>query len=67
MANKKKYKKSIDLFHEKTGELVRIIRFKTPKEFDHFLHSYRLMRYPGYNWRYSKNIDRKRNYFEEKN
>jgi hypothetical protein len=61
MANKEKYKKSIELFHEKTGELVRTIRFKTPKEFDKFLHSYRLMRYPGYNWRYIKNTSRKRN------
>ena len=51
MANKEKFNKSIELFHEKTGELVRVIRFKTPKEFDHFLSGYRLMRYPGYDWR----------------
>ena len=59
MVNKKKYKKSIELFHEKSGELVGVIRFKTPKEFDYFIYSYRLMRYPGYNWRNHKNIRRK--------
>ena len=59
MSNKEKYKKSIELFHEKTGELVRVIRFKNSKEFDYFLYSYRLMRYPGYNWRYHKNNCRK--------
>ena len=59
MANKEKYKKSIELFHEKTGELVRVIRFKNLKEFDYFLSGYKLMRYPGYNWRYRKKIRRK--------
>ena len=59
MDNKKKYKKAIELFHEKSGELVRVIRFKKPKEFDHFLYSYSLMRYPGYNWRYHNNIRKK--------
>ena len=59
MVNKERYKKSIELFHEKTGELVRVIRFKNPKEFDNFLYRFRLMRYPGYNWRYHKNIKRK--------
>jgi hypothetical protein len=58
MTNKEKYKKSIELFHEKTGELVRIIRFKSPKEFNNFLSGYRLMRYPGYNWRFHKRIKR---------
>ena len=54
MTNKDNFKKSIELFHGKTGGLVRVIRFKNIKEFDYFLHSYRLMRYPGYNWRYHK-------------
>jgi hypothetical protein len=36
---------------KKTGEHVRVIRFKSTKEFDYFLSSYRLMRYPGYDWR----------------
>jgi len=55
MVNKKKYKKSIELFHEKSGELVRIIRFKNSKDFDNFLYGYSSMRYPGYNWRDCKN------------
>jgi hypothetical protein len=59
MSNKEKNRTSIELYHEKTGELVRVIRFKNPKEFDNFLCSYRLMRYPGYNWRYHKKIRRK--------
>ena len=56
MSNKEKYNKSIELFHEKTGDLVRVIKFKNIKDFDYFLSSYRLMRYPGYNWRYHKKI-----------
>ena len=59
MANKEKFNKSIELFHEKTGELVRVIRFKSTKEFDYFLSGYRLMRYPGYDWRAHKKIRRK--------
>jgi len=54
MANTKKYKKSIELFHEKSGDVVRVIRFKNSKDFDNFLCGYRSMRYPGYNWRYCK-------------
>jgi hypothetical protein len=61
-----KIKKSIELFHEKTGELVRIIRFKDSKDFDYFLHGFKSMRYPGYNWRYRKNTSKKRNYSKEK-
>ena len=59
MANKEKFNKSIELFHEKTGELVRVIKFKNIKEFDYFLSGYRLMRYPGYDWRVHKKIRRK--------
>jgi hypothetical protein len=59
MVNNKKYKKSIELYQEDSGELVRVIRFKNSKDFDYFLNSYSLMRYPGYNWRYHKNIRRK--------
>jgi hypothetical protein len=66
MVNKKKYKKSIELFHEKSGELVRIIRFKNSKDFDNFLYGYSSMRYPGYNWRDSKNNGRKRRFHEAK-
>ena len=49
-----KFKKSIELFHEKSGEIVRVIRFKKEKEFDDFLYAFRSMRYPGYDWRYRK-------------
>lgn len=49
-----KFKKSIELFHEKSGDVVRVIRFKKAKEFDDFLYAFRSMRYPGYNWRYRK-------------
>jgi len=31
MANTKKYKKSIELFHERSGDVVRVIRFKNSK------------------------------------
>ena len=55
MVNNKKYKKSIELFHEKSGDVVRVIRFKNPKDFDYFLYGYKSMRYPGYKWRYCKN------------
>lgn len=61
MVNKNnKNKKSIELFDEKSGELIRIMRFKTPKEFEYFLYSYQLMRYPGYNWRYHTKIKKKK-------
>ena len=66
MVNQKN-KKSIELFHEKTGEVIRIIRFKKPKDFDYFIYSFKSMRYPGYNWRYCKNNGRKGIYCEEKN
>ena len=52
--NTVKYKKSIELFHEKSGDVVRVIRFKNQKDFDYFLYGYRSMRYPGYKWRYCK-------------
>ena len=67
MVNNKKYKKSIELFHEKTGEVVRNIRFKNSKDFDYFLYGYKSMRYPGYNWRYQKNNGRKMRCLEAKN
>jgi hypothetical protein len=53
--NNNKIIKSIELFHEKSGELVRTIRFKKSKDFDCFLYAFKSMRYPGYNWRYSNN------------
>jgi len=45
-------KKVIELFNEKTGEIVRTICFRSPKEFDAFIKSFNEMRYPGYGWRY---------------
>ena len=52
MVKNKKYKKSIELFHEKTGEVVRKICFRNSTAFNEFLKSFRRMRYPGYGWRY---------------
>ena len=51
MVKHKKYRRSIELFKENTGEVIRIIRFKSQKDFDTFLDDFRLMRYPGYKWR----------------
>ncbi len=47
-----KYKELIELFDEKTGEVVRVIRFRNSIEFDEFLKNFKAMRYPGYGWRY---------------
>ena len=49
--NKQTYKKAIELFHEKSGDTVRVIRFKKSEDFDYFLYAFKSMRYPGYNWR----------------
>ena len=47
-----KDKKVIELFNEKTGDVVRTICFHNPKEFDKFIKDFKAMRYPGYGWRY---------------
>ena len=47
---------AIELFSEKTGDVVRIIRFRNHKEFSEFLISFRKMRYPGYSWRYKNKV-----------
>ena len=47
-----KYTEVIELFDEKTGEVVRLIRFKHPNEFNRFLEGFNTMGYPGYGWRY---------------
>jgi hypothetical protein len=47
----KKFNKVIELFDEKTGEVVRAIRFRKPKDFNEFLKGFKAMRYPGYGWR----------------
>ncbi|UCB58298.1 MAG: hypothetical protein JSV67_06780 [Thermoplasmatales archaeon] len=44
--------RTIELFAEKTGRIVRKIRFRNQRDFDEFLKGFRSMRYPGYNWRY---------------
>jgi len=57
--NKNKYSASIELLNEKTGEVVRIIRFRNKTDFDYFLNSFKSMRYPGFQWRYLKKPQRK--------
>jgi len=52
-------KKVIELFNEKTGDVVRTICFRSPKEFDKFIKDFKEMRYPGYGWRY-KDKERKK-------
>jgi len=47
-----KYKEVIELFDEKTEEVVRVIRFRNSIEFNGFLKDFKAMRYPGYGWRY---------------
>ena len=54
-----KYKESIELFDEKTGEVVRTICFRNSIAFDEFLKGFKAMRYPGYVWRY-KDTGRKK-------
>ena len=51
--------KSIELFAEKTGDVVRTIRFQNQKEFREFLKSFRKMRYPGYGWRYKNKVSKR--------
>jgi hypothetical protein len=47
-----KYKESIELFSEKTGDVIRVIRFHNSTAFDEFLKNFKAMRYPGYDWRH---------------
>ena len=49
---KEKFREVVELFDEKTNEIVRVIRFNNPKDFEQFLEDFKLMRYPGYSWRY---------------
>ncbi len=57
-----KGKKVIELFDEKTGNVIRTISFESPKEFNEFITNFKKMRYPGYGWRF---IDKARK--KEKN
>ena len=54
-----KKREIIELFDEKTGDVVRTISFQSPKEFDEFIKGFKKMRYPGYAWRY-KDKERKK-------
>jgi len=51
----------IELFDEKTGVVVRKIRFHNSISFDEFLKGFKAMRYPGYSWRYSGKRKKKEN------
>ena len=51
----------IELFNEKTGAVVREIRFRKPNEFDEFIKDFKAMRYPGYGWRYKDHKKKKEN------
>jgi hypothetical protein len=51
----------IELFDEKTGLVVRTIRFKNLTSFDEFLEGFKAMRYPGYSWRYIDKGKKKKN------
>ena len=61
MVRRKKEIKTIELFYEKTGEVIRLIRFKDPRDFNKFLDDYKSMRYPGYGWRFKEIEKRKSN------
>ncbi|MDH7507714.1 MAG: hypothetical protein QHH15_08040 [Candidatus Thermoplasmatota archaeon] len=50
----KKNKKVVELFNEKTGDVVRVIRFHNSITFNDFLKDFEAMRYPNYNWRYKE-------------
>jgi hypothetical protein len=52
----------IELFDEKTGEVVRKINFHNLISFDEFLKSFKAMRYPGYDWRYIDKVKKKENF-----
>ena len=58
---KERYKVVIELFGEKTGDVVRTICFRNPNEFSKFLEDFESMRYPGYRWRYREKKKKKEN------
>ncbi len=60
---KEKFREVVELFDEKTNEIVRVIRFNNPKDYDKFLEDFKLMRYPGYKWRY---VDKKKEFEDMK-
>ncbi len=58
MRHSKKHIETIELFDEKTKETIRTIHFKETKDLEYFLTGFRLMRYPGYGWRYQTREER---------
>jgi len=56
-----KYKKVIELFDGKIGEVIRVIHFHNSISFDEFIKGFKAMRYPGYSWRYRNKLGRKKN------
>jgi hypothetical protein len=54
-----KYKAVIELFDEKTGDVVKLLRFRNSIAFDEFLKGFKAMRYPGYGWRYRDGGEKK--------
>ena len=61
--SQEKFREKIELFDEKTNEVVRKILFKNQRDFDKFLEDFKLMRYPGYKWRY---VDKKKEFEDMK-
>ncbi len=49
-----KYREVIELFDEKTGIVIRVIRFRNSIAFNEFLKDFKAMRYPGYDWKYKE-------------
>ena len=47
----KKFNKTVIVFDKKSNKDVRRVRFKKSDDFDKFIEDFRLMRYPGYDWR----------------
>ena len=60
MVKKRNSVKTIELYHENTGEVKRLIRCKDPKGLKKFLDDFNSMRYPGYGWRFREYNKRKK-------
>ena len=57
----KKFNKTVMVFDKKSNKDVRRVRFKKSDDFDKFIEDFRLMRYPGYDWRL---VERKNDLFD---
>jgi hypothetical protein len=53
-------KKVIELFDEKTGDVIRSFCFSKPEEFYEFVKDFKEMKYPGYAWRYKDKSGKER-------